>query len=356
MSAALLRGAAGAGLGVCLCAIVLSACAQAPARTRLNGKTMGTTWSVTLSGKSAGEGERLRAGIERELDRVVAQMSTFERDSDLSRYNRAAAGTWQDLPEEFANVLGAALAQARDSGGAFDPTVGPLVELWGFGPGKTVHEVPSVQAIETARARIGWQRVEFDPQRRRVLQPGGVHLDLSAIAKGYGVDQVARYLLSEGRADFLVEVGGELRAHGERAPGEHWQVAIENPHASDEAVSSEQPYWRRLALVDQAVATSGDYRHTFEHAGRMYSHHIDPRSGWPVEHRIAQVTTIADGCMQADSMGTTIMVLGPEAGLAYAQRHDMAVLLLVHEGDHLVERMSPAFAALLARQGAVPPR
>lgn len=352
MSAALLRAAA--RLCICLCVLALAACARAPVRTSLHGKTMGTTWSVTLVGKSAGASEGLRAGIERELDRVVAQMSTFESDSDLARYNRAAAGTWQNLPDEFASVLGAALVQARDSGGAFDPTVGPLVDLWGFGSGKTLHEVPSVQAIDAARAHIGWQRVEFDPQQRRVLQPGGVHLDLSAIAKGFAVDQVARYLQHEGVSDFLVEVGGELRARGERARGEAWQVAIENPLASNEAETSARPYWRRLALVNQAVATSGDYRHAFEHAGRIYSHHIDPRNGWPVEHRIAQVTAIAEECMQADAMGTTIMVLGPEAGLAYAQRHGMAVLLLVHEGDRLVERMSPAFAALLARGGAAP--
>lgn len=330
----------------------LAGCA-APQVTTLRGPTMGTTWTVKLvvpRGADAGDLER---GIQREVDRVVAQMSTYEPDSDLSRFNRAPDGTWQDLPPEFFDVLEHALALARDSGGAYDPTVGPLVNLWGFGPGKREHRVPPAADIDAARARLGWDRIRLDREHRRALQPGGVYVDLSAIAKGFGTDQVARYLERSGVADYLVDISGELRARGARPRGEPWTVAIEKPGAAPGAAERADQLWRVLALKDRSIATSGDYRHFFEDAGRSYSHHIDPRTGRPVDHRIASVTTVAGDCMQADAMGTTIMVLGPEAGLAFAQARGLAVLVLLHDGDRLVERMTPAFAALLS-ESALP--
>ena len=257
------------------------------------------------------------------------------------------AGTWQELPADFFGVLDYALTLARDSGGAYDPTVGPLVNLWGFGPGTHEHKVPAAAAIDAARARIGWQRVQLDREHRRVLQPGDVYLDLSSIAKGFGTDQIARFLESRGIDNYLVDISGELRARGARPDGSPWQVAIEKPGAAAGAVDSVDQVQRTLVLKNRSIATSGDYRHFFEDAGRNYSHHIDPRSGWPVEHRIASVTTVAGDCMQADAMGTTIMVLGADAGLAFAEQRGVAVLVLLHDGDRLVERMTPAFAALL---------
>lgn len=333
---------------MCAFLILTLAGCSSPQPTTLHGRTMGTTWTVKLVVPSGVATADLERGIQAEVDRVVAQMSTYEVDSDLSRYNRAPAGSWQELPAEFFGVLEYALTLARDTSGAYDPTVGPLVNLWGFGPGTREHKVPAQANIEAARARIGWQRIQLDREHRRALQPGNVYVDLSSIAKGFGTDQIARFLDRRGVENYLVDISGELRAHGARPDGSPWQVAIEKPGSAAGAVENTDQMQRALALKNRSIATSGDYRHHFEDAGRSYSHHIDPRTGWPVEHRIASVTTVADDCMQADAMGTTIMVLGSEAGLAFAEQRGMAVLILLHEDDVLVERMTPAFAALLA--------
>lgn len=327
---------------------VLAAC-SGPATIELRGPTMGTTWSVKLVPTPGLDREALERGIQGELDRVVAQMSTYEADSDLVRFNRAAAGSWQVLPPEFFGVLQHALDLARDTGGAYDPTVAPLVDLWGFGAAGRSRRIPSADEIAQARARLGWQRIRLDPATRRAWQPGGVWVDLSSIAKGFATDQVSRELDRAGIEHYLVDISGELRARGTRGDGRSWQVAIEKPDAASGAAGEASELQRVVALRDMSIATSGDYRHSFEHAGRRYSHHIDPRSGWPVEHRIASVSTLARDCMQADATGTAIMVLGPEQGLAWAERRGLAVLLVVREGEGFVERMSSAFARELPR-------
>ncbi len=339
-----------AGLALAMAALAACASVAQPRLATLRGPTMGTTWSVKLVVPRGYRVDDLQRGIQHEVDAVVAQMSTYEPDSDLSRYNRAPAGTWQSVPAEFFTVLDYALSIARASGGAYDPTVGPLVNLWGFGPGAHLHRVPADAAIAAARAQVGYARIQVDRATRRVLQPGGVTLDLSAVAKGFGTDQIARYLDRQGVKAYLIDISGELRAHGRRPDGSDWQVGIEKPGAAAGAVDAVEQIARIVRLREQAIATSGDYRHFFEDGGRFYSHHIDPRTGRPVEHRIASVTTIADDCMHADAIGTTLIVLGEEAGLAFAREHRLAVLMLVHDGERFVERTTPAFDALMARQ------
>jgi FAD:protein FMN transferase len=312
---------------------------------RFEGETMGTTWSVNAVLPPGTDDAAIERGIQAEVDRVVAQMSTYEPDSDLSRFNRAPAGTWQTLPREFYQVLSYALTLAKDSGGAYDPTVGPLVNLWGFGPDKRPHEAPDAATIAAARARVGWQRIKLDEATHRAFQPGGVYVDLSSVAKGFGVDQVARYLDTQGIKAYLVEVGGELRAHGRKPDGSPWHVGIERPGAAAGAVDNVDEVGRIVSLDNQAIATSGDYRHFFETGGRFYSHHIDPRTGYPVAHKVATVSILAADCMHADSLGTTMTVLGPEEGMAYAKAHGLAVRFVIYRDDgHFEERMSPAFA------------
>jgi thiamine biosynthesis lipoprotein len=335
-------------LAVCLIFLAVAAPAAAQLR-RLDGQTMGTTWSVQLVLPSAQSAEQVRRGIQAELDRVDAQMSTYRPQSDLSRFNRAPAGSWQALPPEFFEVLQHALQLAKDSDGAYDPTVGPLVNLWGFGPDQRPRQPPTAAAIERAKARVGWWKLKLDPVARRAWQPGGVCVDLSAVAKGYGVDQVGRYLQRIGAATWLVEVGGELKAHGRKPDGTPWRVGIERPDAAAGAVIAADELVRTIELDERAIATSGDYRHVFEDNGRFYSHHIDPRSGWPVPHEVASVSVLADAAMQADPLGTTLSVLGAERGMAYARRHDLAVLMIVRTAQGLEQRMSPAFAAELRR-------
>ncbi|EIL94735.1 protein involved in thiamine biosynthesis [Rhodanobacter spathiphylli B39] len=336
-------------LAVCLILLAVSAPLAATQLQRMDGQTMGTTWSVQLVLPSAQSTEQVRRGIQAELDRVDGQMSTYRPQSELSRFNRAPAGSWQALPPEFFEVLQHALQLAKDSDGAYDPTVGPLVNLWGFGPDQRPRQPPTVAAIEQAKARVGWWKLRLDPVGHRAWQPGGVCVDLSAVAKGYGVDQVGRYLQRIGATTWLVEVGGELKARGRKPDGMPWRVGIERPDAAAGAVSAADELVRTIELDDRAVATSGDYRHVFEDNGRFYSHHIDPRSGWPVPHEVASVSVLANECMQADPLGTMLSVLGAEHGMAYAREHGLAVLMIVRTAQGFEQRMSPAFAAELRR-------
>jgi thiamine biosynthesis lipoprotein len=326
-----------------------AAAPAAAALQRLHGRTMGTSWSVLTTLPPEQSTDVLQRGIQAELDRVDGQMSTYKPDSDLSRFNRAPAGSWQSLPPECFTVLSHALQLAKDSDGAYDPTVGPLVNLWGFGPDRRPRQAPTLQAIAAAQARVGWRKVQLDPATRRVWQPGGVYLDLSAVAKGYGVDQVARYLQRMGVGAYLVEVGGELRAHGRKPDGSVWRVGIERPDAAIGAAVAAGELIDTIALDERAIATSGDYRHVFEDGGRYYSHHIDPRSGYPVPHEVASVSVLADDCMQADPLGTTLSVMGADRGMAFARAHGLAVLMIVRTPGGFVQRMSPAFAAVVRR-------
>lgn len=314
--------------------------AMPTASAALAGATMGTTWSARLALPRGRTEAAARHAIQAALDEVVAQMSTWEPDSDITRYNRAATG-WQTLPAGFFHVLSHALALAEDSGGAYDPTVGPLVNAWGFGPHQRAFEPPSPSAIEAARARCGWRRVQLDAQHQAALQPGGAYLDLSSIAKGYGVDRAAMALDALGITQYLVEVGGELRARGKRPDGQPWRVAIEVPDASDDHALA-------LPLRDHSIATSGDYRRHAGNGDERYAHTIDPRTGLPVRNGLASVTVLHPGCMQADALATALTVLGEEEGLAYARRHELAALFILRERDAWRVVATPAFQALAA--------
>lgn len=304
---------------------------------------MGTTWSVTLRADDA-EPAALQLGIQARLDTVVAQMSTWERDSDLSRFNAAPAGTRQLLPPELRKVMEAALALAADSDGAFDPTVGPLVNLWGFGPDGE-RKAPDAEQLAAAISRVGWQRLQLDATGV-MTQPGNAYVDLSGIAKGYSVDQVTEFLSKQRVGAFLVEVGGELRSHGSKPDGTAWRIALEQPSPGDfNPKNISAPVV--IALDGMAMATSGDYRHFFDEDGQRYSHTIDPRSGRPVSHGLASVTVLHRECMHADALATALTVLGPEKGWQYARSHKLAVRLVWHDGSRFNSRMTPSFRAAL---------
>jgi thiamine biosynthesis lipoprotein len=320
----------------------------------LAGRTMGTTWSVRFVGPRALKLEPVTQAIQRELDEVVAQMSPWEPDSNISRFNRAPAGSWQVLPSAFFEVLQYGLTVACDSGGAYDPTAGALVDAWGFGP-KGRHdepgfEPPSLAAIAAARASSGWQRIEVDASTRRVRQPGGVQLDLSAIAKGHAADRVARMLTQRFNVeDALVEVGGELRGSGIKPDGQPWWVALESaPQLNGGRLSVDASLPQtRIALHGLCVATSGDYRRFFQRGGTHYPHTIDPRSGQPIAHGLALVTVLHESCMAADALSTALTVLGPIDGPLWAEQRGIAALFVARRPDgRLEDRMSSAFAAL----------
>lgn len=311
----------------------------------LHGETMGTTWSVRLVDSPRADLHGLHALVQAELDQVIAQMSTWETDSDISRFNRAAPGHAQDLPPAFYTVLRCALEIAEASEGAFDPTIGPLVGLWGFGAQAGARRVPDDATRASTRALVGWRRLSLDTANRRLLQPGGVQLDLSAIAKGHAVDAVAARLRARGIGAALVEVGGELYGYGRKPDSEHWRVLIESSPEEEEAAGLAP----RIALLDDlAVATSGDRWHWYEQDGERHAHTIDPRTGHAVSGTRAAVTVLAPSAVEADGWATALTVLGADAGLRLAERIGLAARFVIRAGGTLEERASLRFASYLA--------
>lgn len=310
----------------------------------LAGQTMGTTWSVKLVAQPAADVRGLTAMVQRALDAVVAQMSPWEPLSALRRYNRAPPGSWMTLPAGMAAVMRRAIAVAEATHGAFDPTLGALTDLWGFGPRPFSGQPPSREAIEAARDAGGWKRLVLDGVA--LFQPGSLRLDLNGIAKGFGVDQAAAALERAGVKSYLVEVGGELRGTGAKPDGQPWWVELERAPAANDALRTV------VALHGLSVATSGDYRRFFDHDGRRYAHTLDPTSGAPSDQGMVSVTVLAETCMDADAWATALTVMGPEAALDFATSHDLPALIVSRaapktETGGLEERLSPALSAML---------
>ncbi|WP_091743036.1 FAD:protein FMN transferase [Phenylobacterium immobile] len=304
---------------------------------RLSGPTMGVSWTLLANAPLAVSDAALTAAVQGAANLVVKQMSTWEPESDISRFNAAPAGAWVEAPDHLLRVIRAALVMAQASDGAFDPTLGEAVDLWGFGAWGAALEPPRPERL--AAAVSGWRALEIEGGRMR--QPGGLRLDLSGVAKGYGVDLAAQAVAGLGVRDFLIEIGGELRGSGVRGDGEPWWVDLEHPA---EAHLEEPPL--RIALTGISVATSGDWRRQFIWNGRRYSHTINPVTREPVRTRLAQVSVLHDSCMQADAICTALQVMGDEAE-AFATTKDIAACFLWREADRWRETLSPALAALL---------
>lgn len=325
--------------------VLVPAIATPPARPvggsvrAFGGATMGTTWSVKAVLPATTDLAALEAMVQRALDAVVAEMSPWEPLSDLSRYNRAAAGSWTALPAATANVLRRAIAVAEQSNGAFDPTLGALTDLWGFGPRPFSGGPPEAEAVATLRDAGGWKRLTLDGDA--LFQPGALRLDLNGIAKGFGVDQAAAALDRAQVKSYLVEVGGELRGTGAKPDGQPWWVELERPPTANDAEKT------IVALHDLAIATSGDYRRFFDHDGRRYAHTLDPATGAPTTNATVSVTVLAQDCMSADAWATALTVMAPDAALAFAAEHDLAALIVSRGGHGLEERLSPALQAML---------
>ncbi|WP_182911920.1 FAD:protein FMN transferase [Sphingomonas cavernae] len=300
---------------------------------------MGTSWSVRLVAPPAGLPD-VTPGIERVLDRVVAQMSNWEAGSDISRFNRSPTGAWQLPPPEFMTVLDAALGVARLSGGAFDPAIGALVNLWGFGPAGPRTAPPEDSAIAEALARSGWTRIEHDMPGLRARRTVAVDLDFSGIAKGFGVDQLSEWLTAQGLSHHLVEIGGELRGSGLKPDGQPWWIDLEAPPGLGLQLN-------RVALHGLSVATSGDYRRWFEHDGARHAHSLDPRTGRPIANGVASVTVLHPSCTMADAWATALTVLGAEAGLALAEKQGLAATFVERTEGVAREWQSTTFKAML---------
>ena len=310
---------------------------------RLGGESMGTSWSVVMQCPPASDLRRLHKAIEHCLDRVIAQMSTWEPDSEISQYNRGAPGSWHRLSFEFFSVLECALDIARASDGALDPTIGRLVGLWGFGanaiPGSA--GIPDAASLEAARHASGWHRLRLDAPSLSVCQPGGLHLDLSAIAKGFAADWVAMRLSELGIRNALVEVGGELVAMGTSERCAPWNILLESGDETDRV----QP--RVIALGQGAVATTGDLWHGERRGDRWVSHSLDPRTAEPIPAAVSAVTVVADSAMRADGWATALAVLGPSIGLQRATALNIPARFVVREGTTVTEHCTPALEPLL---------
>ncbi|WP_255370210.1 FAD:protein FMN transferase [Roseateles sp. YR242] len=318
---------------------------------RLAGATMGTTWSVAVIGPAGLRLSPIETAIMRVCEDVIAEMSQWTPDSLLSRFNAAPAGSSHALPEGFARVLAAALQIAETSGGAYDPSAGELVSMWGFGPSGPSARWPRhddagfrpPSEADCAQAHCGWHTLVWHASEQRLIQPGGLTLDLSAIAKGDAVDRVSALLTSLGLPNHLVEIGGELRGAGLKPEGQPWWVDLEPPAEACGLAPM------RVALHGLAIATSGDYRKFYLDAqGQRRSHTVDPRDRRPVAHGLASVTVIHDSAMWADGWSTALMVLGPAEGLALAERLGLAALLVTRRsGGGFDEQLSSALRELL---------
>jgi len=324
-----------------LLAALLAGCGDERTALRLEGRTMGTSWHITVPGGAPQE-DALQAAIDAELEAINASMSTWLEDSEISRFNRLPAGEGMAVSPRFAEVLEAALAIGAASGGAYDVTVAPLVDLWGFGAAGPRDGTPDPADLAETRTRVGQEKLDWDPGSRRFDKRAAIALNFSSIAKGYAVDRVAAILETRGITDYLVEIGGEMRVAGLSPRGDAWRVAVERPEAGTRAVA------RGIELSDRAIATSGDYRNFFTVDGERYSHLIDPRSGAPVTHDVVSVTVVDESCMVADGWATALAVLGREAALEVAAGAGLAVYLLAREGEGFEEYSSPAFAPYLA--------
>ena len=325
-----------------LLVLLLAACGGGDADRplyELKGAAMGTTWSVKVvdlpDGPVRGD---LRDEVESTIVLTEKALSTYLPRSELSRFNASESTDWIGVSSELCVLVDVALGLSEMTGGAFDVTVGPLVNLWGFGPDGGVTEPPAEQAIAAAREAAGYELLHTDCEQPALRKDrADLYVDLSGIAKGYAVDKVAHILNRREIRDYLVEIGGELKAAGKNASGADWAIAIEEPRLEGRAVQT------IVGLSDLGMATSGDYRNFFRHEGTLYSHTIDPRSGWPTSHDGASVTVVADSTGFADAMATALLVLGPDDGIEFADRHAIAAYYLVRTGTGFDERRSVAF-------------
>jgi thiamine biosynthesis lipoprotein len=316
-----------------------------PPMITIGGHTMGGDWSLTLRHlPPAQTREALQAASQAILDRLEDEMSTYRPTSDLSRFNRMHDTDWFEVPQDLANVVWTAQRVSEETGGAFDVTVAPLVNLWGFGPESTglrIGEVPTDDAIAAARQHVGYQRlhVRLAPPALR-KDDADVRIDLSAIAKGYAAGRIASALDAQGATDYLITVGGEVRAKGISNLGRPWRVGIEVPTPDTRRVL------RQIELRDAACSTSGDYRNFFDVAGQRFSHEINPHTGRPIRNAPASVSVIHPDSAYADAMATALMVLGQDEGYELAKRLNLPALFVTRAAGEFHCRATPEFEKL----------
>jgi thiamine biosynthesis lipoprotein len=336
-----------AGAIVALAMAALAGCSFQPDEKvwEISGPVFGTSYHIdVVLDEDQSRLEDLASGIESELDRVDASMSTWRKDSELSQFNaKSDQSEWTPISEPFYEVLKEAQEVSTLTNGAFDVTIGPVVNLWGFGPRARPEHSPSDDVLASVLARTGYKHLELRAEPPAVRSSVPQYVDLSGIAKGYGVDVVARYLDKQGVSAYLVEIGGEVRSKGRKPDGDVWRLAIEEP------VSESRQVNRVIALEGQAMATSGDYRNYYESEGHRYSHTIDPSTGKPITHNLASVTVIADDCMTADALATGFNVMGFSRAEALATRENIPVYFIIRTENGFETHQTPAFSSYVTQ-------
>ncbi len=306
----------------------------------LHGKTMGTTYNVkAIRGSSSITKEELQKQVSEALAGVNKAMSNWDKTSEISRFNRSTNTEWTPISRDFSVVMQEALRIHNLTGGYFDVTLAPLIELWGFGTKKDTPPQPTPQEIRAALDSVGMSTMlefESDPPALRKVNTDTT-INLSAIAKGFGIDKVASVLADNGIKEYLVEIGGDLVTRGNNSKGQPWAVGIEKPDSATRTVQ------QIVRVSDKGMATSGDYRIYKEVNGKRFSHILDAASGRPVTHKLASVTVIANNAMRADGLATALLAMGDQRGMALAEREGIAAFFIVREGDHFITRSSSAF-------------
>ncbi len=312
---------------------------KSPAQSLFSGATMGTVYNIKVAGNlSQQQTEAVKSAIESALSDVDAKMSTYKSDSELSRFNAHTGTGAFTVSAETASVFELAIQISEQSGGAFDITVGPLVNAWGFGPDGTNPSPPTDEELKALSQSVGYEKIQVDTVANTIQKSHPqTSCDLSAIAKGFAVDQVAAALDSLGHRNYMVEVGGEVRTRGKGTSGA-WRIGIEQPLRTSRSLG------RIVELSGKALATSGDYRNYYEVDGKRVSHTIDPRTSKPIAHSLASVSVIHETCALADAWATALMVLGPEEGYKVAEENNLAAYFLIHDKeDKFTEKETDAF-------------
>lgn len=307
------------------------------------GETMNTYYRIKI--RTNKPNNLLHNSIKEELQRINAEMSVFDSMSELSQLNRDDSGAWIELSPRLSEVMRDSYKAYDESRGYFDPTVGKLVDLWGFGSAKN-RKLPTAEEIKEALKSTGFNKLRYNEDFSKVQKTNAdSYINLSALAKGYAVDQIAKLLSNMGYTDYIVEIGGEIKAKGNRGEKETgWNIAIAEPNTE----TAKNAYV--VALKNYAVATSGDYRNFFYYNDKRYSHTISPKDGYPVEHNLASVTVFNKSCMHADAMATAIMAMGEKKGLAFANNNNLAAVLFVREGDNQFKALISKNAKKLLEQ------
>ncbi|WP_374439544.1 FAD:protein FMN transferase [Pseudomonas panipatensis] len=326
------------GIWLCVLLAALSGCGER--FERFTGPTMGSSYSVQyLPTERSPAPQRVQAEVESILGELDRHFSTYRDDSEVSRFNALPAGACQAMPEDMLALLRYGDELSVASAGAFDLTVEPLMNLWGFGPQARSEAVPDAASLAREQARVGYRHLHVEGNR--VCKDVAAQLDFDSIVAGYAVDRVSARLAELGVRDYLVEITGELKAVGHKPDGSPWRVALEVPSGERERTVE-----RSLELDGYGVSTSGDYRNYFEEGGQRYSHTFDARSGSPVRHKLAAVTVVDRSALHADGLSTLLMVLGPDEGYRFAEQQGLAAYFIVHQGLGFASRATARFAEL----------